>query len=298
MIQAKNSLSASKQQFGITAYLSRDAVRQQINKAVGKNTDRFIASIISAVTTTPTLQKCTSQSILSAALVGNSLQLSPSPQLGQFYMVPFYDSRERVTNAAFVIGYKGLYQLAIRSGQFKKLNALAIKEGELVGFDPLNEEIQIQLIEDEEAREAAPTIGYYAFFELVNGFRKAMYWNREKMQAHAERYSKGYAAHKGYTFWEKDFDGMAVKTMYRQLLKLAPMSIDIQSALVNDAAVFNERQELKEYVDTAELEEVPDIQGADTGNADAPKQEVPKAEKPNASAPAAQTPADGGDLFG
>ena len=70
MIQAKNSLSASKQQFGITAYLSRDAVRQQINKAVGKNTDRFIASIISAVTTTPTLQKCTSQSILSAALVG------------------------------------------------------------------------------------------------------------------------------------------------------------------------------------------------------------------------------------
>jgi recombination protein RecT len=151
-----------------------------------------------------------------------------------------HDTRKReeiVHSAAMIkrrVSDRGMYQLAIRSGQFRKLNAMAIKEGELVRFDPVNEEIEIQLIEDEAEREKAPTIGYYAFFELINGFRRAMYWSRDKMQAHALRYSKGYAAHKGYTFWEKDFDGMAIKTMYRQILKLAPMSIDMQNGMEMD----------------------------------------------------------------
>lgn len=150
---------------------------------------------------------------------------------------------------------RGMYQLAIRSGQFKKLNAMAVKEGELVSFNPLEEEIEIQLIEDEEEREKAPTIGYYGFFELINGFRKAIYWSREKMEAHAERYSMGYKAHKGYTFWEKDFDAMAVKTIYRQLLKLAPMSIDMQTAIVSDQAVIRD-DGTPDYVDAVETEAV------------------------------------------
>lgn len=116
---------------------------------------------------------------------------------------------------------------------------MAIKQGELISFDPLTEEIEVKLIEDVDAREDAPTIGYYAYFELINGFKKSMYWTRRKMERHAERYSMGYKAHKGYTFWEKDFDGMAIKTMYRQLLKLAPASIDIQSALESDGTVFD-----------------------------------------------------------
>ena len=96
-----------------------------------------------------------------------------------------------------------------------------------MGFDPLNEEINVRLIEDEMEREQAPTIGYYAMFEYLNGFRKALYWSREKMEAHAQRYSKGYNAKKGYTFWEKDFDGMAHKTMLRQLIsKWGIMSAD------------------------------------------------------------------------
>ena len=245
----QNTLQKSKSRLGMTAYLTQDAVKNQINQVIGgKNGQRFISAVVSAVNTNPMLQECTNQSILSAALLGESLNLSPSPQLGQYYMVPFND-KNRGKVAQFQLGYKGYIQLAIRSGQYKKLNVLAIKEGELINFDALNEEIEVRLIEDEEQREQAATIGYYAMFEYVNGFRKAIYWSKAKMEAHALKYSKGYAAKKGYTFWEKDFDGMAYKTMLRQLIsKWGIMSIDMITAIDSDMAVINE-DGTKTYVD-------------------------------------------------
>ena len=245
----QNTLQKSKSRLGMTAYLTQDAVKNQINQVIGgKNGQRFISAVVSAVNTNPMLQECTNQSILSAALLGESLNLSPSPQLGQYYMVPFND-KNRGKVAQFQLGYKGYIQLAIRSGQYKKLNVLAIKEGELIHFDALNEEIEVRLIEDEEQREQAATIGYYAMFEYVNGFRKAIYWSKAKMEAHALKYSKGYAAKKGYTFWEKDFDGMAYKTMLRQLIsKWGIMSIDMITAIDSDMAVINEDGS-KTYVD-------------------------------------------------
>lgn len=245
-----NSLAKRQQKTGLTAYLTNDAVKNQINNVIGgKNGDRFISSIVSAVQTNSALQECTNPSILSAALLGESLKLSPSPQLGQYYMVPFNNNKKGFKEAQFQLGYKGYIQLAIRSGQYKKLNVLAIKEGELVRFDPLNEEIEVNLIEDEEAREEAPTVGYYAMFEYTNGFKKVMYWSKKKMEAHALKYSKGYKAKKGYTFWEKDFDAMAYKTMLRQLIsKWGIMSIDMQSAMDVDMAVIHE-DGTKDYVD-------------------------------------------------
>lgn len=246
-----NSLVKSKgnQRLGITAYLTQDAVKNQINNVIGgKDGQRFISAIVSAVNNNPTLQECTNQSILSGALLGESLKLSPSPQLGQYYLVPFNDKNKGKV-AQFQLGYKGYIQLAIRSGQYKKLNVLAIKEGELIRFDPLNEEIEVKLIDDEEAREQAETIGYYAMFEYVNGFKKAIYWSKKKMEAHAMKYSKGYQAKKGYTFWEKDFDGMAYKTMLRQLIsKWGIMSIEMASAMDADMAVINE-DGTKNYVE-------------------------------------------------
>lgn len=248
-----NSLQKSQKRLGIGSYLTGDAVKQRINQVIGgKDGQRFISAVVSAVQTNPGLQECTNQSILSAALLGESLKLSPSPQLGQYYMVPFND-KERGKVAQFQLGYKGYIQLAIRSGQYKKLNVLAIKEGELVNFDPLNEEIEVKLIEDEEQREAAETIGYYAMFEYTNGFRKALYWSKKKMEAHALKYSQGYKNDKkkgtAYTFWSKDFDGMAYKTMLRQLIsKWGIMSIDMASALDADMAIINE-DGTKDYVD-------------------------------------------------
>lgn len=252
-----NSLANRQQKTGLTAYLTNDAVKNQINNVVGgKNGDRFIASIVSAVQVNSDLQECTNPSILSAALLGESLKLSPSPQLGQYYMAPFRNNKKGCKEAQFQLGYKGYIQLAIRSGQYKKLNVLAIKDGELVRFDPLNEEIEVNLIDDEEVREEAKTIGYYAMFEYTNGFRKAMYWSKKKMEAHALKYSKGYAAKKGYAFWEKDFDGMAYKTMLRQLIsKWGIMSIDMQNAMESDMAVIHE-DGTKDYVDTVSEENI------------------------------------------
>ncbi|MFA5659050.1 MAG: recombinase RecT [Oscillospiraceae bacterium] len=249
-----NSLAKqSSQKPTFSNYITSDGVKRKINEMIGgKDGQRFITSIISAVSTNPTLSECEQGSILSAAMLGESLKLSPSPQLGQYYMVPFNNSDRGCKVAQFQLGYKGYIQLAIRSGEYKKINVLAIKEGELISFNPLEEEIQVNLIEDEEVREKAETIGYYAMFEFHNGFKKAMYWSKSKMEAHAIKYSKGYKAKKGYTFWEKDFDGMAYKTMLRQLIsKWGIMSIEMQTAIEKDMAVISENGNI-DYVDSTD----------------------------------------------
>lgn len=253
-----NSLTKSKRNTSLAAYLTQEAVKNQISNIVGGRSQRFISAIVSAVNTNPQLQECTNQSIVSGALLGESLNLSPSPQLGQYYLVPFND-RNKGKVAQFQLGYKGYIQLAIRSGQYKKLNVLAIKKGELVKFDPLNEDIEVNLMQNEEERENAETVGYYAMFEYTNGFRKAIYWSKAKMETHAMRYSMGYRAKKGYTFWEKDFDAMAYKTMLRQLIsKWGIMSVDMVNAFENDMAVLNEDGS-KFYIDTDETEEVVEV---------------------------------------
>lgn len=239
----KNSLSkAPNGAVKFSDFMLQDAVVDQIRKVVGdeKSGKRFATAIISAVNTNPSLAECSNRSIVAAALLGESLKLSPSPQLGQYHLLPFND-RNKGKVAQFVIGYKGLIQLAIRSGQYKKLNVICIKDGELVKYDPLNEEIEVNLIEDVDEREDAPTIGYYAMFEYMNGFRKTIYWSKRKMERHALKYSPGYKAKKGYTFWEKDFDEMAQKTMLKQLLsKWGMLSIEMESAIEDDMKIVND----------------------------------------------------------
>ena len=251
-----NSLVRQEETF--STFLTKDAIKNKINQTLGgKDGQRFMASIMSAVSVNPALQGCEHSSIISAALLGESLKLSPSPQLGQYYLVPFEDKNNGITVATFILGYKGYIQLAIRSGYYKKINVLSIKEGELVKYDPLNEVIEVNLIEDDEKREATPTIGYYAMFEYISGFQKSIYWSYKKMKAHALKYSKGYASdvRKGncWTFWSKDFDGMAYKTMLRQLIsKWGIMSVDMQTAFENDIADFSEAYD--NYVENTPIE--------------------------------------------
>ena len=257
-MQANNTLIKKDDKLKFSQYMTDDKVKAAIAGTIGKeNQQRFMASIISAVSTNPSLQECENKSILSAAFLGEALKLSPSPQLGQYYLVPFNDKKKGCKVAQFQLGYKGYIQLAIRSGYYKKINVLAIKEGELVKYDPLSEEIEVNLIEDDEQREQTPTIGYYAMFEYQNGFRKTMYWSKKKMLAHADKYSQAFNketyekllkgeiptgdAWKYSSFWYKDFDGMAYKTMLRQLIsKWGIMSIDMQEAYDKDMAVIKE----------------------------------------------------------
>lgn len=252
----QNSLTKANQKMGISAYLTNDAVKNQINSIIGQSSGKFITSIISAVNANPALQECTNSSILSAALLGESLKLSPSPQLQNFYLVPYRD-KEKGMVAQFQLGYRGYVQLATRSGVYRKLNVLPIKKGELIKFDALNEEIEVNLIADEEEREKAETIGYYAMFEYLNGFRKAIYWSKTKMLAHADRYSKAFSkdtyqkiqegkipANEMWKYsspWFTSFDDMACKTMLRQLIsKWGLMSTEMEKAYTSDMAVINE----------------------------------------------------------
>lgn len=247
-----NQLTAQKSSF--LAAINSSRFQSMINKSL-QNPDRarrFTSAITSAVNNNPQLQDCAAETIVVAALLGESLNLSPSPQLGQYYLVPFNDSKRECKVAQFQLGYKGYIQLALRSGYYKKLNVVSVKEGELIEYNPFDEDIKINPITDEGARENAPTIGYYAMFEYLNGFRKILYWSKEKMEHHAQTYSPGYRAHKGKTFWEKDFDAMAYKTMLRQLIsKWGIMSIEMQQAYESDMGVLRDG-EAPEYIETTD----------------------------------------------
>lgn len=252
----------SNQQTGITDFLSKPNVRANVTQVIGKErTTRFISSVISAVQATPALKECTNNSILSAALQGEALNLAPSPQLGQFYMVP-YKKKDKNGNivsieATFQLGAKGYKQLAMRSGQYKDLDVMSIKKGEYLGRDPETGKHMFDFVTDDDEREDLQTIGYMAYFELLNGFKKQIYWSKKKMLNHADTYSQAFNKEdyerliagkipkkelwKYSSLWYKNFDEMAEKTMIRQLIsKWGIMSIEMQTAYEKDMAVIDE----------------------------------------------------------
>ena len=249
-----NQLAEVKQQ-NIASFLATDSIQENVKKIVGeKDAQRFISSVVSAVQTNPTLAECTNKSILNAALLGQSLNLPQSPQLGMFYLIPYDNKKSGVKEAQFQISYKGLIQLAIRSGQYKKLHVTDIREGELKYYNAITDEYTFTPETDMAKRINLKVIGYYAYFELVNGYKKDIYWSREQMEEHAKKYSVSYR--KGWdSVWKSDFDRMAFKTLIKQLLsRYGVMSVEMSKAVVNDQAVLEEENDPK-YVDNVDIPE-------------------------------------------
>lgn len=260
-----NEIVNQKPKFSVS--IQSDAYKKLINNTLGdpERSKRFIAAISSAVATNPALQECEAGSILSGALLGEALNLSPSPQLGQYYLVGYKDKNTGLTNAQFQLGYKGYLALAMRSGQYKDLDVIEIKQGEYKGRDKENGKPKFEFIENEEERASLPTIGYLGYFELLNGFSKKLYISKEEMERHANTYSKAFNLEdyrklqagqipqkdmwKYSSFWYKNFDTMAFKTVLRQLIsKWGIMSIEMQDAYTKDMAVLHENGDY-EYVD-------------------------------------------------
>ena len=271
-----NQQLAQKPKFSVM--ITTQSYQNLINNTL-RDPDRarsFTASITSAVAVNPALQECDAGTILAGALLGESLKLSPSPQLGQYYLVPFKNKRQQTVTAQFVLGYKGYIQLALRSGQYKDLDVMVIKQGEYSGKDPETGKARFKFIEDDDVRDALPTVGYMAFFEYLNGFRKVIYWSKEKMMTHADTYSPSFSR-KGYedllagkvpqsemwrysSFWYKNFDDMAKKTMLRQLIsRWGVMSVDMQAALEHDDTIThdNDGQLIAERVASANPPGIP-----------------------------------------
>lgn len=257
-----------------------EGYQKLINNTLGdpERAKRFVAAITSAVAVNPALQECEAGSILAGALLGESLNLSPSPQLGQYYLVPFKQAvkdangktvykidaegnklkddkgrwiKETESKAQFIIGFKGLLTLAIRSGQYKDIDAMEIHQGEYLGRDKETGKPMFSFVEDDDKRDELPVVGYMAYFEYLNGFRKTLYWSKDKMMKHADKFSAAFKASDYETFvsgaydekdawkyssyWYQDFDGMAKKTMLRQLItKWGLTSIEMQKAVVSD----------------------------------------------------------------
>lgn len=294
-----NSLTNEKNSSKITGIkafnnlIGSNLMKTKIYQMVGRtDAQEFITSITSAVNTNPTLAECDSQSIISAALLGQSLHLKPSPQLGYFYMVPYNNKKKGIKEAQFQIGYKGYLQLAIRTGEYVDIDAIEIREGEYKGRNRLTGKPEFEFVDDDSVRENLPVVGYMAYFEMKNGYVKRLYWSKEKMINHADEFSQAFSkdattgkypkvSFADYeagnydpktewqysSFWYKNFDEMAKKTMLRQLLsKHALLSTEMQRAIEADQAVIDDKLN-PSYVDNqdiidnvAQSEEAPQIE--------------------------------------
>jgi len=215
--------------------LSAQSVQEQFKSVLAENAGAFVASIIDLYNTDRTLQACDPKSVVMEALKAASLKLPINKQLGFAWIVPYKDNKTGQHIPTFQLGYKGYIQLAMRTGAYKHINADVVYEGELVKKDKLTGEIEI----DPDKRISDKKIGYFAFIETLNGFRKTLYLTVEEVVKHAERYSKSYKSQN--SVWATDFDSMALKTCLRLLLgKYGIMSVEMQKAYVEDSAPFEE----------------------------------------------------------
>lgn len=301
----RNSLQAMKQGNAVTKEKPKfskwlrdiESKNQSVTSVVGDKAEavKFIGNITSLVAINGDLAECDYNTILSAGLLANALKLSMSPSIGHCYLIPYKDNKNNRTVATFVLGWKGYVQLAERTGYYQQINVIPIKEGEIVKIDPINEDYQFNQILDDE-RDNKPTVGYFAFFQYNQahgGFRKAIYMSKTKMLKHAARYSKAFhleAVESNYpskcrvsyadylagkyppsdawkysSYWYTDFDGMAMKTMIRQLIgKWGIMSTDFQKAYDADGGYMNDVSEdgVVRHAEAQDAEQIPYMTGA------------------------------------
>lgn len=231
---AKKSVSTM-----LNALLDSEGYRKRFDELLGKRAPQFISSIISTVNADSKLQQAfvnAPVTVIQAALKAATFDLPIDTTLGYAYIVPYNNKKENGSyqmEATFVIGYRGMLQLAMRTGCYEKINVVDVREGELKRYDRLTEDVEIDFVEDEDARETLPIVGWCGYFRMTNGMEKTIYMTRRQIERHEEKNRKGKYMGKG---WRENFDSMAAKTVLRRLIgKWGLMSIDYQRA---DAATL------------------------------------------------------------
>lgn len=253
---APSNTLAQKPQKKFSVFMQSDAVKNLINTTLQdpKRAQRFSAAIVSAVSANPKLQECEATTVLSSALLGEALNLSPSAALGQYWLIPYKNNKTGVSVCQFQLGVNGYKQLAMRSGQYLDIDAIEVREGEYKGRDKQTGKPVFEFFDDDDVRESLPIIGYLAYFELLNGFKKSVYFSMEKMMKHADKYSQAFSRKtyediqagkipqgeiwKYSSPWYTDFNGQALKTVLKNLLsKWGILSIELQNAVEYDQGV-------------------------------------------------------------
>lgn len=241
--------------------LDGEKMRGRFDELLGKRAPQFISSIVSLVNASPTMQDAfydSPMTVIQSALKAATFDLPIDQNLGYAYIVPFKNSKKtpegewvKKTEAAFILGWKGMHQLALRTGAYKTINVVDIREGELVSYNRLTEEVDIRFEEDEEKRESLPVIGYVGYYRLVNGAEKTIYMTVKQIENHEKKFRKGDYMGKG---WKDDWDAMARKTVYRKLIgKWGVMSIDYQNR-ADAVSLANQMQEEYNLDNSAHLE--------------------------------------------
>lgn len=230
----------------------RNDVKQKFHELLGKRASSFMTSVLQITAQNSLLAKADPVSIYQAAAVAATLDLPLNASLGFAYIVPFNSKQPDGSYkqvAQFQIGYKGFIQLAQRSGQFKSISAAPIYEGQLIEQNPLT-----GFVFDFKQKKSETVIGYAAHFSLLNGFEKTLFMTVDDLKKHGARFSQTFK--KGYGLWKDDFDSMAQKTVIKLLLsKFAPLSVDMQRAVITDQAVINDADTQDvEYVDHEVIE--------------------------------------------
>ena len=231
----------------VNTFLDRDGLRKRFDELLGKRSPQFISSIVSMVNADQKMQQAFYESpmtVIQSALKAATFDLPIDQNLGYAYIVPFKnykkDQGKSVMEASFILGWKGMHQLALRTGAYKTINVVDIREGELKKYNRLTEEVDIDFIEDEAEREQKPVIGYVGYYRLVNGAEKTVYMSVKQIENHEKKFRKGSSMGWG---WQNDWDAMARKTVYRKLIgKWGVMSIDYQDK-ASAVEIANQMQE-------------------------------------------------------
>lgn len=225
------------QQQSVKQFFSQDIIKNKVQEVLGKRSNQFITTVLQIASSNDLLAKSEPVSILNAAMVAATLDLPINQNLGFAYIIPFNQKQKDgsyKTVAQFQLGYKGFIQLAQRSGQFKTISATPIYEGQLLESNPLT-----GFRFDFTTKKSDVIVGYAAYFELLNGFQKTLFMTVEEMKQHGLKFSQTYK--KGFGLWKDDFDSMAQKTVIKLLLsKFAPLSIEMQKAIVTDQSIVND----------------------------------------------------------
>lgn len=230
----------------VKSLFEREDVKDKFKEMLGKRATSFITSVLQITTQSKLLAKADPLSIYQAAAVAATLDLPLNQNLGFAYIVP-YNDKDKGQLAQFQLGYKGFIQLAQRSGQFKSIYAAPIYEGQIVKEDPL------EGYEFDFTKKSDKLVGYAARFKLINGYEATLYMSVEQLKKHGHQYSQSFK--KGFGLWKDNFDAMASKTVLKLLLsKYAPLSVDMQKAIVADQAVIvDAATDEVEYVDNEEV---------------------------------------------
>jgi recombination protein RecT len=272
--QASSPQQVSAQSLGLKSLLNTPTMSKKFEQVLGKKAPQFMSSLLNIYNGDMAIREAEPMSIVSSALVAATLDLPIDKNLGYAWIVPFYDKNKGHKAAQFQLGYKGYIQLALRTGQYKAINVIEVREGELKKWNRLTEEIDIDL----DAATSEKVIGYCGYFKLINGFEKTVYWTRDQVEAHRIKHNKMKDKKALNNVWKSDYDAMAMKTVLRNMLgKWGILSIEMQKAISEDEAE-PERKDITEEVNEVEQPAAnPDIIDVPVSN----DKEEPQQDKPS-----------------